>query len=451
MRVGAARPDARRTPGPGRWPARRTASTSSSPGWRAPTGAHVVNAIADQLGKVGLPAPVSELAARQWDVDRRRRRAQRADLRGLPRPAGKSVLVLEARERLGGACTLEQPFGDERYVISPCAYVIGLLDEEVIRDLEAEPARPRGLRRRSAAVGAVRRRHRVRAVDGPRADRRRACRSIGISGKEIDGYVAYEKFFDDMRLKLRKGARDTWVGDSPSRAELEEILGDQLMIDALFDGVDRRRARRVRHRPTAQGRIVRAGRDRHLRRAARPGHRVGEADALPGRPARRGPDLGLRPRRHGHGQLRDRRRRAGRGRGARGRRAGRRDRARRGRAARGRHVHRRADRGEQRRPEAGARHGGRRRDAGRLPRPARGLGHPQPGREVQRGAVAAAVVDRRAGRDVHGARHRRRHHRTGRRAGRVRALRRRRGRRSDSARSTCRRCTIRRPRRPAST
>ncbi len=38
-----------------------------------------------------------------------------------------------------------------------------------------------------------------------------------------------------MRLRLRKGPRDTWVGDSPSRAELEELLGDRLMIDALFE------------------------------------------------------------------------------------------------------------------------------------------------------------------------------------------------------------------------
>ena len=36
--------------------------------------------------------------------------------------------MLERRERLGGACTLERPFPDERYVLSPCAYVVGLLD-----------------------------------------------------------------------------------------------------------------------------------------------------------------------------------------------------------------------------------------------------------------------------------------------------------------------------------
>ena len=47
--------------------------------------------------------------------------------------AGKSVLVLEARERLGGACTLERPF-DGDFQISPCAYVVGLLDEVVIQE-----------------------------------------------------------------------------------------------------------------------------------------------------------------------------------------------------------------------------------------------------------------------------------------------------------------------------
>ena len=39
--------------------------------------------------------------------------------------AGRSVLVLERRDRLGGACTLEQPFADPAWLVSPCAYVSG--------------------------------------------------------------------------------------------------------------------------------------------------------------------------------------------------------------------------------------------------------------------------------------------------------------------------------------
>ena len=59
---------------------------------------------------------------------------------------------------------------------------------------------------------------------------------LGVSDADIKGYWAYEEIFDEMRKRLRTGARDSWIGASPSRAELEEMLGgDQTMIDILFD------------------------------------------------------------------------------------------------------------------------------------------------------------------------------------------------------------------------
>jgi phytoene dehydrogenase-like protein len=48
--------------------------------------------------------------------------------------SGKKVLVLEQRDRVGGACTLEEPFPG--FTMSPCAYVVSLLRPEIIRDLE---------------------------------------------------------------------------------------------------------------------------------------------------------------------------------------------------------------------------------------------------------------------------------------------------------------------------
>ena len=192
------------------------------------------NTVAEVLGKVGLPAPISELRTRTWDVIVVGGGHNGLTCAAYLARAGKRVLVLEARERLGGACTLEQPFDDDRFVISPCAYVVGLLDEDVIRDLD--------LTRRGLEVYVADPQLWVPFDDGTafaqwmsHEQTVEGLKELGVTQKEIDGYTAYETFFDDMRLRLRKGPRDSWVGDSPSRAELEELLGNQMMIDALFE------------------------------------------------------------------------------------------------------------------------------------------------------------------------------------------------------------------------
>src|SRR5690242_6058396 len=94
-----------------------------------------MNEIAAKLGEVGLPAPLKELAATHWDAVIVGGGHNGLTAAAYLAKAGRQVLVLEGRERLGGACTLERPFHDDRYVISPCAYVVGLLDELVISEL----------------------------------------------------------------------------------------------------------------------------------------------------------------------------------------------------------------------------------------------------------------------------------------------------------------------------
>ena len=94
--------------------------------------------VAANLGRVGLPAPLAELTARAWDAVVVGGGHNGLTAAAYLARAGRSVLVLERRERLGGACTLEQPFDDPGYLVSPCAYVVGLLDQTVIDELALE-------------------------------------------------------------------------------------------------------------------------------------------------------------------------------------------------------------------------------------------------------------------------------------------------------------------------
>jgi phytoene dehydrogenase-like protein len=194
-----------------------------------------MNEIAARLGEIGLPAPVSELAAREWDAVVVGGGHNGLTAAAYLARAGRSVLVLERRERLGGACTLERPFADERFVISPCAYVVGLLDELVIRELE--------LRRRGFECFVADPNLWVPFDDGSSfaqwldpAKTQANLEALGVSSKDIEGYWAYEQIFDVIRRKLRTGPRDSWIGDTPTRAEIEELLdSDQTMIDIVFD------------------------------------------------------------------------------------------------------------------------------------------------------------------------------------------------------------------------
>ena len=58
---------------------------------------------------------------------------------------------------------------------------------------------------------------------------------LKVSKQDIDGYWAYEHIFDEIRRRLRTRGRDTWVGESPTREEIEDLLhGEQTMLDIVF-------------------------------------------------------------------------------------------------------------------------------------------------------------------------------------------------------------------------
>ena len=148
--------------------------------------------------------------------------------------AGQSVLVLERRDQLGGACTLERPFDERGYVVSPCAYVVGLLGEVVIDELD--------LRRHGYRVTPADPNLWCPFEDGTSLaefldddDTAAHMRANGFSDADVRGVLAYEDLIDRIRLRLRAGPLgDTWAGPSPSRERIEEVLDDEEMISVVF-------------------------------------------------------------------------------------------------------------------------------------------------------------------------------------------------------------------------
>src|SRR5260370_21634700 len=90
------------------------------------------------LGEIGLPMPVHALEARAWDVIVVGAGHNGVACAAYVARAGKRVVVLETRARVGGACTIEEPFPGVR--MSPCAYLAGLLHPLVVSELDL-PAR----------------------------------------------------------------------------------------------------------------------------------------------------------------------------------------------------------------------------------------------------------------------------------------------------------------------
>ena len=185
---------------------------------------------AEVLGRVGLPAPVRELAPQRWDAI-----VVGAGHNGLTcaiylARAGRKVLVLEARERIGGACTLDEPWPGFR--VSPCAYLAGLLHSRVIAELDL-PAR--GFRWTPARNGLF-----VPFEDGTSVqlwEDDAACEAeiARLAPGDVVGWRAMYAVMRRLRDALRpEGAGDLWVGRPPTREQLEERSGADAEARALL-------------------------------------------------------------------------------------------------------------------------------------------------------------------------------------------------------------------------
>jgi phytoene dehydrogenase-like protein len=146
--------------------------------------------------------------------------------------AGKRVLVLEARERIGGACTIEEPWPGVR--MSPCAYLAGLLHPLVIEELRLHE---RGYSWTPALNGLF-----VPFEDGTSIqlydDDDRCEAEVGrFSPADLRGWRAMSDVIRRLRDALRPpNKRDLWIGEPPTREQLEDRLGsDEEARALLFD------------------------------------------------------------------------------------------------------------------------------------------------------------------------------------------------------------------------
>ena len=187
---------------------------------------------ADFLGKIGLPAPISELATRKWDVI-----LVGAGHNGLAcaaylARAGRRVLVLESRERVGGACTIEEPFPNVR--MSPCAYLAGLLHPLIIDELNLVQ---RGFTWTPAINGLF-----IPFLDGSSIqlwddDDQCEAEVRRFAPQDVEGWKAMNAVLGRLRDKLRPaGERDMWIGEAPTREQIHDRLGnDPEARSLLFD------------------------------------------------------------------------------------------------------------------------------------------------------------------------------------------------------------------------
>ena len=144
--------------------------------------------------------------------------------------AGKRVLVLEARNRIGGACTIEEPWPGVR--VSPCAYLAGLLHPLVVEELDLYA---RGFHWTPAVNGLFVPFEDASSIQLYDDDEQCAAEIARLSPRDVAGWRAMSDVIRRTRDAIRPpNEHDAWIGDAPTREELEARLGNDHEAKALL-------------------------------------------------------------------------------------------------------------------------------------------------------------------------------------------------------------------------
>jgi phytoene dehydrogenase-like protein len=137
--------------------------------------------------------------------------------------AGRSVLVLERSDRMGGAAISEAPFAGVDARVSRYAYLVSLLPRWIVGELGL---RFETRRRRISSYTPVPGSDAAVVVDHD--DSARTRESLG------DDFAGWQRFHDRV-ARVARVVFPTLLEPLPTRAELRERVGDDVAWEALFE------------------------------------------------------------------------------------------------------------------------------------------------------------------------------------------------------------------------
>ena len=242
--------------------------------------------------------------------DHRRRRAQRPGLRGLSGARRQARAGPRSRQRVGGACTIEEPLPGVR--MSPCAYLAGLLHPLVVEELEL-PAR--GFRWTPAVNGLFVPFHDGSSVQLWDDDDRCEAEIRTLRPGDVEGWRAMcARHAPAPRCAAARRRRCRRISGSATRPRARRSKSGSATTRKparlLFDWSMVEFVEHYLRRRAAADRLPRPGRHRHQRQPLRPGHGLDPLPPRLGPAGRNARHVGLRRGRHGHGLVLLLRRRA---------------------------------------------------------------------------------------------------------------------------------------------